>query len=175
MSRLPLENVRSGVFAAEPGDFRYGWIGATVKGPDVVFPFYSVHITSDLEGPRGDQRVTQVEKLIGLVGSESPLVVAGDFNAHPQHRPMQIMRRSLADLGDAANLGAISTWPAGKPNERIDYVFGRGVTPAGGHIMQTTASDHLPVLVRIQTKRMDATGAAAPASNGRSSNQGQHP
>lgn len=154
MSRLPVRSVRGDAFAAEPGVFRYGWIHAVIDRGDAPFSFYSVHLTADLEGFGGDARVAQADALARIVGDISPVIIAGDFNAHPTDPPINVIKRGYVDLGERAGLGALATWPAGHPNERIDYIFGRGVTVSAGQVLQTPASDHLPVLIKL---RMDTT------------------
>ena len=150
MSRLPALAAGGGRFAAEPGAVRYGWTGVLLEFENARFPFYSVHVTADLEGAMGDARLVQIEELQHLIRGKQRVIVAGDFNAHPEDPPIQTMRASLTDLGALAGLAASKTWPAGQPNERIDYIFGNGMRVMAGTIPRTTASDHLPLVLRLQ-------------------------
>jgi endonuclease/exonuclease/phosphatase family metal-dependent hydrolase len=153
LSRIPIAFENGGVFTAEPGVLKYGWTVALARHDDVLFPFYSVHLTADLEGAYGDPRTAQANQLLEVIGSGSPVVVAGDFNAHPQDEPIRLLSSALTDLGSAAGLAGLSTWPAGRPNERIDYVFARGFSVRAGSIPQLLTSDHLPVLLHVQPDR----------------------
>ncbi len=164
MSRLPIEAAGGDSFAGEPGIFKYGWAGAVLNLSGNRLWFYSVHVTADMEGPMGDARVAQVEELQHLVGATSPVIVAGDFNAHAEDPPMRIFSQSFTDLGAAAGLARKATWPALLPSERIDYIFGRGVTAFNGSIPGTTASDHLPVLLQV---RLADTTSLQPSSSNR--------
>ena len=121
-----------------------------VELASIRLPFYSVHLTANLEGKNGDPRLVQVEELQHIVRGRSPIVIAGDFNSHPNDRPIASFAGAYRDLGAVAGLADVPTWPATNPNERIDYVFGRGVSPVSGVIPRTTASDHLPVLLQLR-------------------------
>ena len=150
MSRLPVVGAGGGAFDAEPRVFRYGWSAMTVQVDSADLSFYSVHLTANLEGKNGDPRLVQAEELQHVVRGRSPIVIAGDFNSHPNDRPIASFAGAYRDLGAVAGLADVPTWPATKPNERIDYVFGRGVSPLSGAIPRTTASDHLPVLLHLR-------------------------
>jgi endonuclease/exonuclease/phosphatase family metal-dependent hydrolase len=153
MSRLPVIAATGGSFSAEPGILKYGWSGVIVSYDDMPFPFYSVHLTADLEGSNGDPRTVQASELLQVTSSAGAQLIAGDFNAHPEDEPIQLLAATFHDLGSAAGLGQLSTWPAGRPNERIDYVFAREFTVRSGSIPRTLASDHLPVLLHVQPER----------------------
>jgi endonuclease/exonuclease/phosphatase family metal-dependent hydrolase len=151
MSRLPVLGARGGgTFEAEPGVFRYGWSAIGVQFEGVAIPFYSVHLTANLEGKNGDPRVAQAEELLHIVRGHSTILIAGDFNSHPTDRAITSFAGVYSDLGAMAGLANLPTWPAAKPDERIDYVFGRGVSVVAGIIPRTTASDHLPVLLHVR-------------------------
>lgn len=150
MSRLPVLAAAGGEFESEPGAVRYGWSKTDVRTDSVTLSFYSVHVTPDLEGPMGDARFAQAEELQHRARGRAHAILAGDYNAHPQERPIKSMATGYRDLGAAAGLEAMATWPAAQPRERIDYVFGRGVTAIHGFIPRTTASDHLPLVVRVR-------------------------
>lgn len=153
MSRLPVSATAAAAFTAEPGVLRYGWIGAVVDYQGLRFPFYSVHLTAEPSGPSGDPRTVQAEELLESIGAQAHVLVGGDFNAHPQDAPIRYMTDALRDLGTSAGLGMINTWPAGRPNERIDYIFSRGFRARTGAIPSLLASDHLPVLLQVQPER----------------------
>jgi endonuclease/exonuclease/phosphatase family metal-dependent hydrolase len=150
MSRLPVLASGGEAFDAEPGAVRYGWSAAGVRFRGEVLRFHSVHITPDLTGPMGDARFAQTEELQHLARGREAVIIAGDFNAHPQDPPIVSMSRAFTDLGAAVGLDRRATWPAARSNERIDYIFGRGVTALDGSVPQIITSDHLPVIVRVR-------------------------
>ncbi|HEY0673679.1 MAG TPA: endonuclease/exonuclease/phosphatase family protein [Longimicrobiales bacterium] len=165
MSRLPLSVATGGVFEAEPGVFRYGWVQAMIHLPGQHLEFYSVHLTADIEARGGNGRTAQARRLIEQIGRAPHVIVAGDFNAAPDDEPIRVMRAGLSDLAAEAGLGATATWPAGAADVRIDYVFARGFNAVGGRIPRTTASDHLPLWV--QARLSDTTPAITASSNRR--------
>jgi endonuclease/exonuclease/phosphatase family metal-dependent hydrolase len=169
MTRLPLRSASGATFDARPGFFRYGWTGVQVEFLGAPMLFYSVHLTADLEGAGGDGRVQQANALLEAVDPRFPILIAGDFNALPTDAPIGVLASRYDDLSAQAGLQTQLTWPAGKPNQRIDYIFGRGFRAVSGTVEATPVSDHLPVLLRV---RRDATAGTTNPSN-RSSQPGQ--
>lgn len=163
MSRRPMSVAAGGTFDAEPGVLRYGWVQAMIHLPDRHLEFYSVHLTADLEGRGGDPRLPQAKQLIEQIGAAPMVIVAGDFNAHPEDAPIRALHEALTDLGEQAGLAQLATWPAGDARERIDYIFGRAVTATDGAVLTSTASDHRPVIVRVRAA--DATARGTTSSN----------
>ncbi|MEA2661028.1 MAG: hypothetical protein QOH08_600, partial [Chloroflexota bacterium] len=78
-----------------------------------------------------------------------PAVIACDCNARPDAAELKLITDS--GFGDLAlqSGGGEGTFPADGPTERIDYVFGTGVTAAQGHVVHSTASDHRAVVVNL--------------------------
>ncbi len=163
MSRRPLSAAAGGTFDAEPGVLRYGWVQAMIHLPDRHLEFYSVHLTADLEGRGGDPRLPQAKRLIEQTRAAPMVIVAGDFNAHPEDAPILALRHALTDLGEQAGLAQLPTWPAADARERIDYIFGRALTATDGAVLASTASDHRAVVVRVRAA--DATAHAKTSSN----------
>lgn len=151
LSRLPMSDLNGRAFDSAAGAFRYGYAAGTIQvGGDAV-RVVSVHMTAGLDVGGPDARADEVEQLLRSVGDEANAIIAGDLNAHPDDQPVRrIVAAGYTDAGASAGLADIETWPARAPNERIDYVFTRGRFEAdSGEIRRTTASDHLPVFVRL--------------------------
>lgn len=97
-----------------------------------------------------DERIAQARRMLPLIGSLHPAVVAGDFNAVDE---LEVTREfgtaSLVDPGgDYSN-------PSIAPNQRLDYILipesatvTSQLTPEGGESWHQL-SDHLPVLVEF--------------------------
>ncbi len=91
-----------------------------------------------------------------------PLIVCGDFNDTPESRIIALMKEDFIDAWEAAGTGAGFTYPADTPKKRIDYIFvskpKRGedqssslsLRPVAARVIQTDASDHLPLLVEFE-------------------------
>ena len=174
MSRRPVLAADGEVFAADPGDFRYGYTYAAIELASDTIVVMSVHLTADLAGPSGDARLTQARAVVQramemVLGRKERVIVAGDFNAHPDEAPIKHITGALSDLGAQVGLSNQATWPAGNPSERIDYIFGAGIEPVAGTIPRLTASDHLPVLITIRGP--NATRSFAASSNRQSSTE----
>ncbi len=78
------------------------------------------------------------------------IVLCGDFNAPPSAPEMGLLaaETGLADAGAAENA---PTFPSDRPQSRIDYVWGSpDLALSALTVMQTQASDHLPIVVTVQ-------------------------
>ena len=98
-----------------------------------------------------DERIAQARRVVPLIGSRRPAVVAGDFNAVDE---LEVIREfGSADLVDPG--GGYSN-PSIAPRQRLDYILipesatvAARLTPEGG-ASWSQLSDHLPVLVEFR-------------------------
>jgi endonuclease/exonuclease/phosphatase family metal-dependent hydrolase len=97
-----------------------------------------------------DARIAQARRVLPLIGSRRPAVVAGDFNAVDE--PEVIREFGSAGLVDP---GGQSSNPSIAPQQRLDYILipdsatvTTQLTPDGGESWQQL-SDHLPVFVEF--------------------------
>lgn len=151
LSRLPLAGGRSFALAGSPltcADV------VTGGGPVRVV---NVHLVAPIGGP---SRVrVWAEQLAGLAALDAPagghLVLAGDFNATGQHRPMaRLLASGLRDAQRVAGGGLAPTWPAtgrpGFPVLRLDHVLvGPGVGVAAVRRGRGPGSDHRPLIADL--------------------------
>lgn len=87
--------------------------------------------------------------------TKKPFFLAGDWNAQPDSKLLQEVRKSFDILTDTKQM----TWPADMPRDCIDYIAGYR---AGGKSVclklssivydEPVASDHRPVLVEVKLK-----------------------
>lgn len=105
----------------------------------------------------GDQRVDHVRAVLGeveddpAVSDHGPLVVGGDLNENAEGRAWQLIAERLVEVSDDR-----PTFPAARPQHRLDALFSRGHRSAvpgdpallGGQD-PAAASDHLPVWVDL--------------------------
>ena len=138
---LPMDEGRSG----EP---------RAVAAAEVTLPtgkrvtFASTHL--DLHP---EHRKLQAEKIVAELGHHGhPVVIGGDFNAVPGSPPIEIMEGAFANTCVAPDCPG--TIPVDHPSRVIDYIF---YGPSNGFevvdhrvIHETYASDHLPVVARLQ-------------------------
>lgn len=96
-----------------------------------------------------DVRQGQMRVLIDAWAGARPAIVAGDLNALPASAEMRMLVQ--AGFTDLAQAGGAEqpTFPSRQPVERIDYIWGIGVTGSQAHTVASLASDHRPVVVNI--------------------------
>lgn len=120
----------------------------TVKTPTgTKLQFASTHL--DIESNRMDQ----IKKLNGLSKNSSlPLIMAGDFNATPDSKEMQVFRQEFLLLCKGS---CPFTAPSDHPARTIDYITFNPLAAKSFHVLSysiinhTLASDHLPVVAYI--------------------------
>lgn len=79
------------------------------------------------------------------------LIFAGDFNDIPGSDMHREMRKMLDDAWPAAGNGEGLTFPSKEPDRRIDYVWhGEALDPRSGVVLETPASDHLPLVIEFE-------------------------
>ncbi len=98
------------------------------------------------------ERFAQAEVLIAALDSREGVILAGDFNDTPGSRTI----RAFEDAGFAIappTAGSGSTFPADRPDRRIDFVMHRPVFAFVGRVEvldEKVASDHRPVLAVLE-------------------------
>ncbi|HEX4414762.1 MAG TPA: endonuclease/exonuclease/phosphatase family protein [Lacipirellulaceae bacterium] len=118
--------------------------------------FLCTHL--DYRGP-DDERMDSAHTINDLVENHGnqPAIIAGDFNATPDSAPLKEFAKEWKIAGEEPsdkNAGKYFTFPADKPDHRIDYVLCR---PAKDWqvvevrvIDEPVASDHRPVLTVLK-------------------------
>ena len=151
LSRYPLTDVRRISYAKEPG-LRYqprGAIVARIGGDGTLVRPLIVVTHLDENSDASAVRMEQVRALLNEVGTTTPAIIACDCNAKPDAPELKLITDS--GFGDLAlqSGGGENTFPSDGPVERIDYIFGIGVTASQGHVVVSTASDHRAVVVMV--------------------------
>lgn len=145
LSRYPITEVRRLHYAKEPG-LRYQPRGAVIVRIAGVL-IIGTHLDENADASA--VRMEQVRDLLRAWNNEPVAIIACDCNALPEAPELQLVTDS--GFGDLAlqSGGGAPTFRAGSPDERIDYIFGVGVTAAQGHVVASTASDHRGVVVNV--------------------------
>ena len=96
-------------------------------------------------------RNKQANLLERLVSSDpSPYILAGDFNTPPRGVLYRSLTKHSQDAWKQAGWGRGATYPARLPLERIDHIWtGNGVKAESCRVLNSRASDHLPVVADI--------------------------
>ncbi|MGY4645520.1 endonuclease/exonuclease/phosphatase family protein [Cellulomonas sp. URHB0016] len=113
---------------------------------------HPVRVTSVHLQHRAENTATRLEQLETLLAAEpvtGPSVLAGDLNAVPGSPETTLLEdagwvSAIDSVGDPDAL----TQPSTGPTERIDWVFGQGVSFASAAVLtDPRESDHLPLVV----------------------------
>jgi len=98
-------------------------------------------------------RLQQIKSFIVplIMSSNSAAVLSGDLNEDPNELGVKYLTNYLHDSFEA-NIGSLTaTFKADHPLERMDYILlNQACAAADYQIIPSLASDHLPVLVRIE-------------------------
>jgi endonuclease/exonuclease/phosphatase family metal-dependent hydrolase len=121
-----------------------------VHGREVLF--MNTHIDYR---PDDAERVINVEELREIVAAgKMPTIMVGDFNATPESRTITNVKSFLTDSWELVGTGDGFTIPVVKPTKRIDYIWvtKSSIEPVKIEVVQSLASDHLPVLAELQLR-----------------------
>jgi endonuclease/exonuclease/phosphatase family metal-dependent hydrolase len=137
-------------------------IGASDK-PELLF--LGTHLDYR---PPDDERMNSAVTINELIKKhdDTPALIAGDFNAAPDSRPIHEFEKEWKIAGDDAS---ILTFPSDHPVRRIDYVMYR---PADKWkveevrvLEEPVASDHRPVLTVMRRSNGDSANQPAAKQN----------
>lgn len=134
-----------------PGEQR-GLLETEVELDGRELAFLNTHLdhrTSDAE------RVASVPDILAAAERDPgrAVIVCGDFNDTPGSRMHRLLKERFDDTWERVGQGDGFTIPAEKPRKRIDYVWvlrGGPLEPVRALVIESKASDHLPVLVEFR-------------------------
>jgi vancomycin resistance protein VanJ len=150
-SKYPVEE-------SESVDVGFKWtraLRAEVATPEGKVAVYVAHLASVRVGTSGftsNQRNDTIKQLSEQIAKEklAGVIVMGDFNGTANDRSLAPLTFGLRSAQGAAGHGFGFTWPAGFPMARIDHIMVRGVTPTKAWVMESTGSDHRPVVAELR-------------------------
>jgi endonuclease/exonuclease/phosphatase family metal-dependent hydrolase len=130
-----------------------------IRGTEILL--MNTHL--DEAGP-DSARTVNAEEIVAAAqdyGSR-PVVICGDFNDTTGSESIMAMRKGFEDCWKALNAAAGATYPSTGPRKRIDYIFVSkqlpgtdtkiphvALRPVSARVLQSTASDHLPLVVDL--------------------------
>lgn len=98
--------------------------------------------------PTNSKQAQQIVDFAKSNGDER-VILAGDFNAQPHQKPLQIYKESQLFTGE---WDGPHTFPADKPVRTIDYILGPKNWEVLEHkVIENLASDHRPILTVFKT------------------------
>lgn len=126
-----------------------------VRGQEIVVMNTHIDYRQD-----DSERVLNVGELREAAKRYRPraVLVCGDFNDLPTSKTINLMKEDFVDAWEAVGQGDGFTYPTATPEKRIDYIFVSKQTTSGSvvirpiaaRVLQSDASDHLPVLVEFR-------------------------
>ena len=153
LSRFLIQKIDHQKFENKREAERRGMIRVEVEIDGRKVNFVTTHLDYQYE----DGRVFEAQQLLKILEDlKGPLVVVGDLNDEPTGDAYKLMLTRFADawLGSRAR-GEGFSYPADKPVKRIDYIFygtADGVRAKKASVVNTLASDHLPVMAELELR-----------------------
>jgi endonuclease/exonuclease/phosphatase family metal-dependent hydrolase len=149
LSWYPITSVTNYALPKVVAGEQRGMLTASIPTPMGILVFCSVHL--DHRRPEED-RLASVEAIHATLRPiNKPIIVAGDFNATPDSETYNRMRKDdfFMDVWSRVGNGNGFTIPNENPRSRIDYLFYRGVAARNAAVLDSDASDHLPVIAEF--------------------------
>lgn len=114
-------------------------------------------VTTHLDYQTSEGRLFEAEQLLRMLNDvKDPLIVAGDFNDEPTGNTFKLMLGGFDDAWASSRAkGNGWSYPADNQVKRIDYIFYRrnsGVRAKKAWMVNTLASDHLPVMAELEIR-----------------------
>ena len=145
----------------QPGDKNFppkkggfGHILIDVNGK--LISVYNTHLDYRPTPPPGYEksiREIQVKEMLEIINKNSyPIILMGDMNTDISSK--EIFEPLFEYFNDAWTMGSKGkgySFPSNNPNIRIDYILtSKDIIVKSGNLIQTTVSDHLPVVINIE-------------------------
>src|ERR1043166_2746761 len=153
LSRAPIRATDHHLYLNTREAERRGFIRAEILVGGHLVNFVTTHLDYQYE----DGRVFEAKQLLAAMKDvKAPLIIVGDFNDVPTAEAYQLMHESFDDAWSLTKPGDEGfSYPADKPAKRIDYIFTRRVDRIKAKrawIVQTLASDHVPVVAELELR-----------------------
>lgn len=148
LSRHRIAATRNTLLPRPRGGEQRTLLDAEIVVGDATLRCLCTHLQHRSPRARG-QQTAAISAVIGA--AETLTVLMGDLNAGPDTPEVQTLAEHLVDTWSNAGEGAGFTYHARKPAARIDYVLASpGIEVEGAQVVDTDASDHLPVSVDLR-------------------------
>lgn len=153
LSRFPIKNTEHRMFENKREAERRGMLRIEVEVDGKTLNFVTTHLDYQFE----DGRVFETEQMLKFLDSvKGPAIVVADLNDEPTGSAYKLMRTKFDDawVTSGAKTDGFS-YPADKPVKRIDHIFfstrGR-IRARQSWVIETLASDHIPVMAELEIK-----------------------
>ena len=151
LSRWPIKNIVHRMFENKREAERRGMLAVEIDLDGKRINFVTTHLDYQFE----DGRLFEAEQLMKFIdGTRGPLIVVADLNDIPDGGAYKLMRTKFDDAWVSSRAkGDGFSYPADKPVKRIDHIFyrtGARVRAKKAWVVQTLASDHVPVVAELE-------------------------
>jgi endonuclease/exonuclease/phosphatase family metal-dependent hydrolase len=152
LSRSLIKSIDHKMFENKREAERRGLLRVEVEFDGVPLNFATTHLDYQF----ADGRLFETEQMLKLLADvKGPLIVVADMNDEPAGTAYQLMLKTFQDawIGGRGKGDGFS-YPADKPIKRIDHIFFRGdrVKAKKAWVVETLASDHIPVMAEISVQ-----------------------
>jgi endonuclease/exonuclease/phosphatase family metal-dependent hydrolase len=152
LSRFPIRATEHRLYKNLREAERRGFIRAEVRIDGRVVHFVTTH----LDYQHDDGRLFEAQQMLASLSDvKGPLIVIGDFNDTPAGETYRLMRAQFDDAWAIRSTDEGFSYPADKSTKRIDYIFTRrtdGIKTKRARLVNTLASDHVPVVADLEIK-----------------------
>jgi len=159
LSRFPIKRSVHRMFENKREAERRGMLLVEVELDQKPLTFVTTHLDYQFE----DGRLFETEQLLRqLTDVKGPLIVVADLNDVPSGSAYQLMRTKFDDAWITSGAkGDGFSYPADKPVKRIDHIFhGKGVRAKKARVIETLASDHVPVVAELEVSHFETQHVA---------------
>ena len=146
LSRYPIKE-KANHLLPDPVDPRR-CLQAEITLGEKTLTLFNTHL-----GLKQPVRLEQVQYIILplVLSMPGPAILAGDFNATVNRPETNLLAKYLNDTFGKNSGTLINTFTSINPAARIDYIFtNQYCMDANYYIMDSTASDHLPIVADMQ-------------------------
>ncbi|HEV8427273.1 MAG TPA: endonuclease/exonuclease/phosphatase family protein [Pyrinomonadaceae bacterium] len=153
LSRFPLKATVHRMFENRREAERRGMLKVEVEVDGKPITFVTTHLDYQYE----DGRLFETEQLLKFLADvKGPLIVVADLNDVPEGSAFKLMRTLFDDAWITSRAkGDGFSYPADKPAKRIDHILYRPANRLRAKkawVLETLASDHVPVVAEIEIK-----------------------
>jgi len=150
LTRYPVLEHGSGSLPLAGSLMARGYLWAKIdvgdREPLLVIATHLHHVEAE-----NQVRLEQVPVVLAFWDQAPNSLIMGDMNSEPGYPEMDLIAQAgLVDSWAEAGSGKGLSWPAIDPFERIDWIWHTpDLTALEAEIIQSTASDHLPLVVTL--------------------------
>ena len=101
-------------------------------------------------GLEHSERVNAVEVICKIIDeTDLPIILMGDFNTTPDNEVLKPIYERLKDTDEMAVIKSLPTYASYKPQDKIDYIFYRGLKCTKVETYCEVVSDHFPIIAEF--------------------------